>query len=143
MFLPSARTELNSRFIVMTMDEVTLNRPEVGTGFSVICGFCRLRLSLRVLSEHLLSKFPPRLTHSQERFLVILSCQIDEFLLDLSVKSDGYFQAVLRRYHKRFEWFSKSSLIPSSPISQEVSDISQIAVALHRVRPPPVIQSRL
>ena len=37
--------ELNSRFIVMTMDEVTLNRPEVGTGFSVIRWFCRLRLS--------------------------------------------------------------------------------------------------
>ena len=31
--------ELNSRFIVMTIDEVTLDRPEVGTGFSVICLF--------------------------------------------------------------------------------------------------------
>ena len=29
--------ELNSRFIVMSIDEVTVNRPEVGTGFSVIC----------------------------------------------------------------------------------------------------------
>ena len=29
----------------MTIDEVTLDRPEVGTGFSVICGFCRLGLS--------------------------------------------------------------------------------------------------
>ena len=29
--------ELSSRFIVMTIDEVTLDRPEVGTGFSVIC----------------------------------------------------------------------------------------------------------
>ena len=28
---------------VMAMDEVSLDRPEVGTGFSVICGFCRLR----------------------------------------------------------------------------------------------------
>ena len=36
--------ELNSRFIVMTTDEVTLDRPKVGMGFSVICGFCRLRL---------------------------------------------------------------------------------------------------
>ena len=38
-------TQLNSRFIVMTIDEVTLDRPEVGTGFSVICCLCRLRLS--------------------------------------------------------------------------------------------------
>ena len=37
--------ELNSRFIVMTIDEDTLDRLEVGTGFSVICGFYRLRLS--------------------------------------------------------------------------------------------------
>ena len=28
--------ELNSRFVVMTADEITMNRPEVGTGFSVI-----------------------------------------------------------------------------------------------------------
>ena len=36
--------ELNSGFIAITIDEVTLNRPEVGTGFSVIGWFCRLRL---------------------------------------------------------------------------------------------------
>ena len=29
----------------MTIDEVTVDRPKVGTGFSVTCGFCRLRLS--------------------------------------------------------------------------------------------------
>ena len=151
--------ELNSKFIVMTIDEVTFDRPEVGTGFSVICWFCRLRLSrftlkfsaeifslltvdsrLRVfsefvvspwqfcctiwhreyefiflccyqyflsrwfsedkylmgptfphipelLSEHLLSEFSPRLAHSQERFLVILSFQIDVFLLGLLEKT--------------------------------------------------------
>ena len=37
--------ELNSRFIVTTIDDVTLNRPELDTGFSVICCICRLRLS--------------------------------------------------------------------------------------------------
>ena len=31
--------ELNSRFIVMTIDKVTLHRPKVGTCFSVICWF--------------------------------------------------------------------------------------------------------
>ena len=41
MFLLSA-IELNSRFNVVTI-EVTLNRPEVFLGFSVIFCFCRLR----------------------------------------------------------------------------------------------------
>ena len=39
--------ELNSRFNVMTINEVPLYRPEVSSGFSVIFCFCRLRL-LRV-----------------------------------------------------------------------------------------------
>ena len=46
--------DLNSKFIVMTTDEVTLNRPEIGTGISVICWFCRLRLAqltLKFFSE--------------------------------------------------------------------------------------------
>ena len=29
----------------MTIDEVTLDRPKVGKGFSVICWFCWLRLT--------------------------------------------------------------------------------------------------
>ena len=37
--------ELNLRFIVMTLHDVTLDRPEIGTGPIVIFGFCRLRLS--------------------------------------------------------------------------------------------------
>ena len=36
--------ELNSRFIVMTINEVTLYRSEVSSDFSVIFRFCRLRL---------------------------------------------------------------------------------------------------
>ena len=37
-----------------------------------------------LLSKYLLSKFLPRSAHSQERFLEVLSCQIDEFFPDLS-----------------------------------------------------------
>ena len=44
--------ELNSRSIVVTIDEVTLDRPEVGTGFSVICCFCKLRLSRFAFTEN-------------------------------------------------------------------------------------------
>ena len=46
-------------------------------------------------SECLFAKFSPRSIHIQERFLVILSCQIDELLFDLLEKSDD-IQLVLR-----------------------------------------------
>ena len=44
---------------------------------------------LNLQSEHLHSKFRPRSAHSLERFVVILSCQIDEFLINPSLKSDA------------------------------------------------------
>ena len=37
--------KLNPRFVVVTIDAVTLDRPIIGMGFSVICRFSRLRLS--------------------------------------------------------------------------------------------------
>ena len=46
--------ELNSTFNVMTISEVTLDRPKVLPGFSVIVRFCRLRplrVSTKVSSE--------------------------------------------------------------------------------------------
>ena len=39
-------------------------------------------------SKHVLSKFSPRSAHIRERFLAILSCQIDELSSDLLVKTD-------------------------------------------------------
>ena len=143
-------TELNSRFIVMTINEVTFDWPEVFPGFGVICCFCGLRLSpirlVKFFTENLslfglfqswsgfsefvisswqfccaicyreyefisflcypfffrvdsskinfwlvqssksairISPFPilPRSAQKQERFQVILSCQIDEVLI--------------------------------------------------------------
>ena len=67
-----------------------------------------------LLSKYLLSKNTQRPAHSPERFLVILSCQIDEFLHDLSVKLDD-FQPLLKKYYWPFEWFSKPSYSRSSP----------------------------
>ena len=46
--------ELKSRFIVMTITEVNLNRPEVFPGFSVVSWFCRLkifRFALKFLTQ--------------------------------------------------------------------------------------------
>ena len=39
-------------------------------------------------SEYLLSKFSTRSIHTQRRYQVILSCQIDEVLTNLALKSD-------------------------------------------------------
>ena len=58
----SGHVELNSRFIVMTIDEVTLDRLEVGTGFSVTGWYCRLRLSPFTL------KFSPEIFTPHDRF---------------------------------------------------------------------------
>ena len=95
-----------------------------------------------LLSKYLLSKFLPRSAHSQERFLFVLSCQIDEFLPDLSW-SRMIFNHCSKSYDRPFEWFSKSSFIGRLPIGQEVLDVSQTAMAFHRVRPPPFIWSWL
>ena len=42
-----------------------------------------------------------------------------------------------------FEWFSKSSAIRSYPFSLGVLDVSQKAIALHRISPPLFVQSWL
>ena len=39
-------------------------------------------------SEYFLSKFPPRSVHTQERYQAILSCRIDEVLINLALKSE-------------------------------------------------------
>ena len=49
-----------------------------------------------LLPGTLLSTFLARSAHSKERFLVILSCQIDEFLIGLLEKSDEN-QSVLQQ----------------------------------------------
>ena len=93
-------------------------------------------------SECLLSRFWPRLTHTQDRYQEIRSCQIGEDLIDLALKSDDIhpllqkefrsYRVILNQWTKRndwsFEWFSKSSFARSFPFCQEVLDISQIAI---------------
>ena len=54
----------------MTIDEVTLDRPEVGTGFSVIGYVCRLRLSRFTLTFS--SLYSLRLVPASEWFLGIV-----------------------------------------------------------------------
>ena len=71
-----------------------------------------------LLSEFLHSKF----SHDQLRakgFLVILSCQTDEFVIHLSLKSDD-IQTLLQRHYLPIEWFSISSFFRSFPVCQKV-----------------------
>ena len=86
MFLPSARhVELNSRFTVVTWIDQKSARASVSSVGSV-SNFSQK--NLKPLSEYLLSKVSARQTHSQERYQLVRCCQIDEFLIDLSLKSD-------------------------------------------------------
>ena len=54
--------EWNPRFIVMTIDEVTLDRPKIGTRYSVICCVSRLRLIMKFSAEIFApyGRFPPQ-----------------------------------------------------------------------------------
>ena len=212
--------EFNSRSIVMTIDEVTLDRPKVGTDFSVICLF----LPVETLSRFAL-KFSTEIFTPHSRFLsqsgfskfVVYSCQfcctilqignmisssfclvnIGQHLFCICFFEDKYptasnvskssksaikkcpFQIpptissyprkipgkhflvsnwwiiawsfgeskmIFDKCSKRnwlvlLKWFSKSSFIGRLPVGQEVLDVSQTAMAFHRVRPPPFIWS--
>ena len=82
-----------------------------------------------------------RSAHSREKSVVIRSCQIDELPPDLS-QNRIIFNHCSKMYSlSLFEWFAKSSFVWRFPIFQEVLDISQVATAIHRIRPPPFIQS--
>ena len=94
-------------------------------------------------SVYLLFKLHPRSMHTQERFLVKLSCQINWWSLDWSRAESDNFQPLPKRNHGAFTWFSESPFIMSFPIFQEVLDISQKATAFHRIGPPLFIQSWL
>ena len=51
------------------------------------------------------------------------------------------FNHCSERNDRSFKWTSKSSLTRCSPICHEVLNISQIAIAIHRTRPPYFIHS--
>ena len=136
--------ELNSRFIVMTIDEVTWDRPKIGTGFSVICGFCRLRLSSFCCT---ICKWEYEfiIFSSDQYFFRVDSSRITIRCIQFSESSKSRNQNISfpnsspRSAHilERFP-----SFMQSFPFCQEVLDVSQIAKAFHRVRPPRFIQAR-
>ena len=92
--------------------------------------------------ECLFSRFPPRATHSQGKYLVRLSCRTDAVAQVFS-RNRVIFIHCSKKYYWPFEWFSKSSLIRCLPIRQEILNISQIVAAFHGIRPPFLIQTRL
>ena len=89
-----------------------------------------------LLSEYLLSKFPPRWMHTQERFLVKLSCQIDEVLTVPSQKSDDTPPSTQNELpaHK---------MVLQNAFHYEVINVSQITLTFHGMCPPFFIQTGL
>ena len=90
--------ELNSSFIVMTINEVTMDRPQIGTGFSVICWFSRSRLSrftMKFSTEIFVPYgwFPPQSAFSE--FVVSswqLCCTFFRWVVEFVIfLSDQYF----------------------------------------------------
>ena len=154
--------ELNSRFIVMTTDEVTLDRPEVSMGFSVICLLYRLRRSRFTLnfSTEIFTpcgRFPPWSGYSEFvisswqffcticnrdlKFIIFLS---DQFFLSRSLGEDGrYLTIAPKDITGRLNGSPNRLSCGVFPICQEVLDILQMAIAFHRFWPPPFIKSWL
>ena len=69
------------------------------------------------------SNFSPRTAHTQEKYQLVLSCQLDEFSPDLSVKTDDIEPLLEKVLLASLELFSKSSFVWRFPICQEVLDI--------------------
>ena len=94
-------------------------------------------------SECHLSKFSPSSKRNPDRFLVVLSFRNDEFTLCLSLGVWEIFHQCAKWNNWSLKWFTESSFVRSFPVCQEILDISQMAIAFHRIWPPLFIQSRL
>ena len=129
---------------------------ELFTPCSLLDGNTSFALSLRAwicdapnfpapqkLQPCLLSRVSPQPTRIRGTLLVRLSHQIGGALTGLSKKSDDV--RPLRRTERSVLQmrFSESSFVRCFPICQEILNISQIAIAFHRISPPFFIQARL
>ena len=90
--------------------------------------------------EYVLPKFLPRFKHIR-RIQTVLAKLVKPCLV--SCRNRMIFNHCPKRNHWPFECFSESPFIKSFPICQEVLDISQIAKACHRIKPPFFVQTRL
>ena len=123
--------ELNSRFIVVTMVEVTLDGPEFGTGFTVICWSCRLRLSWfalnfsteiftpysRILPQSGFSEFVVYMQKREYEFVIFLSdqhvCRINSSRINIWCIQLTHF------FHVRYQNISFPNFPPRLAHSQE------------------------
>ena len=110
--------ELNPKFILMTKEAVTLDRPKVGTGFSVICGFCQLRLlrfalnfSSEIFTPH--SRFPPWSGFSE--FVVSLTILL--YHLRLGIENISLLSGVNT---SASGWISDASISSNSSMSARI-----------------------
>ena len=142
MILLSAR-KLNSRFNMMTINEVSLNRPKLFPIFSVIFLFFKSKLfpiAVRFSAEILLGSWNS--SSLPDNFWVIRTSVAFSLLgyvsdaSNLSVLQSRQSEYLLPKFTPRtkhvLEGFSKSSFILRFSVCQEVLVISQIVIAFHR-----------
>ena len=95
--------------------------------------------------EYLISKFLQRSLHSRGICLARLSYK-NWWSLDLFFffcRDRKIFNHYSKMNHWALKWFSESPFMWSFPVCQEVLNISQIAIAFHRISPPFFIPARL
>ena len=95
--------ELNSRVVVMTTGEAKLDRPKIGTGFSVICGFCRSRLSRFTMKFSTGTFAPYRLVPALEWVLGLCDLFLTILLYRLPAGAWIIFTPLWRQYFFRVD----------------------------------------
>ena len=106
---------------------------------SVFTSFALVHLCL--LPKYILPKFTPRLSQFPGILQLELSFQICLSLAWSHAEFGKMFNHCSKRNHWTFEWLPESPFIWSFHICQEVLDISQIAIAFHRISRPFFIQA--
>ena len=123
--------ELTSTFILMTRDEILLNRPKVSSGFSVVSWFCRLR------------PFRFALKFSTEIFTPYRFFPASEWVLgirSLSLTISLYHLPLGQWIHLLFLWYQFFFRV-DSPDASNFSKSSTSAIRISRLQIPPAISS--
>ena len=93
--------------------------------------------------ECLLSRFLPCKMHNREIFLTRLLLQTDAVATGLFAENRVILGHYSKRYYWSAQWHSEPPFIWCLPNRREILNVSQMAVAFHRIRPPFVTQTRL
>ena len=134
---------IRSLFLTILLFQLRMGKPNspsfwlISTSFALISSQGKYSMQL---SEYLLSKFTPQSARILDRFQVVLSCQIDKFSSDLSVKTDDIQPLLQKRIIGPMNGSPNRLSYGVFPSAKRSWTTSQIAIAFQGVRPPPFIQ---